>query len=164
MAQKKRIATLVLMMMLVVFVGSFVGCGPKKVAITAEKFNDVMVEKGYAVLDMSDSVNPEQVKAIRVAMKKTYKVEFYIMANRSAAVDVFNSYIEGVPQGDNSPEKNAKVLVKKKTSDYSVYRRLTDQEYSYLVRIGDSLLSVAATAADQEEIDGLFEALGYHIE
>lgn len=163
MAQNRRVLTLVLMMILVVLAGVLGGCGPKKVAITSEKFNEVLVEKGYAVLDMSKNLNPEQVKSLTVAMKKTYKVEFYVMPNRAAAVDVFNSYVDGIPQGEDSPEKNAKVLVKKKTSDYSVYRRLTDQEYSYLVRIGDTLLSVAATAADQEEIDGLFEALGYHM-
>lgn len=151
--------------LLVTLVMGLAGCGPKATVITAQTFTDTLIEKGYAVLDMSQNLDPKQVKSLTVAMKGLYRIEFYEIPLQAAATDSFNNYVEALEKADNALEQgDSKVLYKKKTSDYSVYRQLSDSKYVFLSRIKNTLLSVEASSADQAEIDEIFKALGYYFE
>lgn len=158
-----KIKSLTVCLLVAVLTGVLlIGCSAKLNPTTPEAFTDVMVGKGYATLDMTKEFSPDKIKSLTLAIKSTYRFEFYVMPSRVQAIDSYNAFYDALPEGGD--KEGDTVLMDKKTSDYSVYRKLTKDEYIYVARIGDTLLSVAAPADAKDEIDACFVALGYHFE
>jgi hypothetical protein len=135
----------------------FSGCSAKKEPVTAETFNDVMVNKGYAVLELTGSQAPEGALNAILAMRGSHKVEYYRLNSSAQTVEGFNNIQAAFEKSKLSSDQ----IVLKKTNRFSFMSVTSADSFSVISRISDTLLLTTSTLEDKEAVLEIYNELGY---
>ena len=80
---------IILFLISMALVFSITGCKAKK-AVTAEEFKSKMTQEWYQIADISEKYAGKGAKAVLIAMKDGYQIEFYVTENKDYAVGSYN--------------------------------------------------------------------------
>lgn len=133
------------------------GCEEKRIAATPEKFSEMMVENGYAILDMTDQYKDQAVLNVSLAMKKDFRIEYYQLPDETQAINGFDANHASLKAQKATDVKD----VYKSKSHYAYFKRITKDQYQVIVRIDNTVMFTAAPIAQKEVIDTAFEKIGY---
>lgn len=157
----KRIISIILggLMML----GLLTGCvGEVKDAMTPTQFQRTMEEKGFMIVDQTDSASDDDYQKILVALEEDkFSFEYYFMNRGIAAKDVYDyatQNLDALYKDDNSAVIVATSSEEKETGDYAV------SASDYYVRVlwkKNSVLYVTAYVDYIDEAKSIIEELGY---
>lgn len=134
------------------------GCSLKpRTPLTAQEFTDKMEDAGYTVTDATDQYEAGVVDEVRIAVKDEIQIEFYVVPTVEQAEDAYDANVSDFEALDASGASSKTVDI----SNYSYYRKLTDDSYYIVSRTDNTFIYVEAAAADKDEILKLITDLGY---
>lgn len=139
-----------------IYIISLTGCAEKK-PVSVDEFQNVMSNAGFTMTDVTGQASTDSITAIRLAMKDTYQIEFYIFTENKFAASAFmqnKSIFEGYKNGVSSE-------ISKNIGNYDYYSLVSGGDCYILARVDNTLLYTVADAAYKKEITGLLEQLGY---
>lgn len=154
---KRMASAMILAMMALVLLVLATGCEEKRVAATPQVFSELMVENGYAILDMTDQYKDQPILNVSIAVKKDYKIEYYQLPDEAKAINGFDANYASLKgqkaEGDQDQYKSK--------SNYSYFKRVSKDQYHVIIRIDNTIMFTTAPIAQKEVIDGAFEKIGY---
>ena len=131
-------------MFLLLFV---VGCSKKE--LSAESFSKKMSNKDYAVVDISDNN-----KKIMLAVGDYYQVYYYKFSSTKKSKEFIKNEINGLKSKNN-------IIKKEKSNSYEKYLISNKNVYTIYSRIDDTCISVSTVKTYSNNVDQLFDYLGY---
>ena len=148
---------IILFLISIMLLFTITGCGSGKKAITAEEFKTKMTQEGYQVLDISEKYVGKGAKAVLLAKKDEYQIEFYITENKDYAVGSYNLNKEKIEKtkGSNMIE------TQKSIGNVSKYTLKSNSTYKVVSRVGDSFIYVNAPGSKTDEVKEMLKKLGY---
>ena len=134
------------------------GCSLKpRTPLTAQEFTDKMEDAGYTVTDATDQYEAGLVDAVRIAVKDNIQIEFYIVPTVGQAEEAYAANVADFDALSAAGASSKTVDI----SNYSYYRKLTDNSYYIVSRTDNTFIYVEAAAADKDEILKQITDLGY---
>ena len=133
------------------------GCGINKKPITAEKFKSKMTQKGYQIYDISGEYAGKGAKAVLIAKKDGYQIEFYVTENKDYAVGSYNLNEEKLEK----TKGNNMVETQKSVGNVSKYTLKGNSRYKVVSRVGNTFIYVNVPGSKTEEVKGVLKELGY---
>lgn len=153
MKKLKKLAAVILTAAMVL---SFAGCSART-PVSADEFSKQAKAQGFTVKDNSSSSSNADVDKYIDAVKSETQTEivFISFKTESAAEEAFTSVKKNVSQGTNA---------KTTTVDSATYNKYTVSvgELNHtLIRMDSTIVYGKATAAYQNQVDGLLKAIKY---
>lgn len=152
---------LVVVILLVIAVGGFVLytiSSQNLKPLTSEEFIGAMENSNYTVSDVIDQYSKyDYVKNAYVASTRDYQIEFFVLSDDEHAIGFFNIN-----------KANFEVLASNTaTSSFadvgncSRYTLVSNGQYMYISRIGNTVIYINSPTTYQETIQALLSSLGY---
>ena len=135
---------------------SITGCKAKK-AITAEEFKSKMTQEGYQIADISEKYAGKGAKAVLIAMKDGYQIEFYVTENKDYAVGSYNLNKEKIEK----TKGNSMVETQKSIGNVSKYTLKSNSSYKVVSRVGETFIYLNVPGPKTEEVKEILNKLGY---
>lgn len=132
------------------------GCKGKK-ALTADEFKNKMTQEGYQVQDISEKYVGKGAKAVLIAKKDGYQIEFFVTENKDYAVGSYNLNKEKFEK----TKGNAMVETQKSMGNVSKYTLKSNSTYKVVSRVGETFVYINAPGAKADEINEVLKKLGY---
>lgn len=148
----KRIILLVTGIMLLLLV---TGCSKKPV--TAETFKSEMTQKGYQIKDISADYAGKGAKAVLLAMKDDYQIEFYVTDSKDYAVGSYNLNKEKFEK----TKGNGSIETQKSVGNASKYTLKSNSTYKVVSRVENTFIFINAPDSKTDEINAVLKDLGY---
>lgn len=133
------------------------GCG-NKTAITADDFKSKMEEKGFTVTDMTSQSNTEKLSSALLAQSEdnSYQIQFLVLDSEDTSVSTYNNAAESIKS-----QTNANVKTETTTNHTAHIKYVTSEKIYDMSRIDNTILYSVASADKQDEVENIFEELGY---
>ncbi len=132
------------------------GCGSRN-ALTTDAFSQIMEEKDFTVLDVTEHIKVDYVESVRLAIAEDYQIEFYTFTNKDAAASVWEQNRSVFEEKADE----ASVRVTKNIANYSFFSLDSAGLYRMVARIDNTMLYVVADERHKAEITALIKELGY---
>jgi hypothetical protein len=149
----KKILLLLMGVMLLLLTTS---CGNKK-AVSAEEFKNKMTQKGYKISDISAQYAGKGAKAVLLAIKDDYQIEFFVTDSNDYAVGSYNLNKEKIEK----TKGNNMVETQKNMGNVSKYTLKSNSTYKVVSRVGETFIYINAPGAKADEINEVLKELGY---
>ncbi len=149
----KRIILLLLLIPMVIIL---TGCDKK--ALTTDEFIRIMNEKEYKIEDITKKYEDEpKLKKVIIASNNNYQIEFYEVDSVENTKSLFNINKQTIENKSN---------IKKSTlstnyGNYSYYAQTSDNKYSVITRISNTLIYLNVDEKYKKETKELIKELGY---
>ncbi|MCP1225742.1 hypothetical protein [Sebaldella sp. S0638] len=147
---------IILFLISMALVFSITGCKAKK-AVTAEEFKSKMTQKGYQIVDISEKYAGKGAKAVLIAMKDGYQIEFYVTENKDYAVGSYNLNKEKIEK----TKGNSMVETQKSIGNVSKYTLKSNSSYKVVSRVGETFIYLNVPGSKTEEVKEILNKLGY---
>ena len=147
---------IILFLISMALVFSITGCKAKK-AITAEEFKSKMTQEGYQIADISEKYAGKGAKAVLIAMKDGYQIEFYVTENKDYAVGSYNLNKEKIEK----TKGNSMVETQKSIGNVSKYTLKSNSSYKVVSRVGETFIYLNVPGPKTEEVKEILNKLGY---
>ena len=147
---------IILFLISMALVFSITGCKAKK-AITAEEFKSKMTQEGYQIADISEKYAGKGAKAVLIAMKDGYQIEFYVTENKDYAVGSYNLNKEKIEK----TKGNSMVETQKSIGNVSKYTLKSNSSYKVVSRVGETFIYLNVPGSKTEEVKEILNKLGY---
>ena len=108
-----------------------------------------MSNKDYAVVDISDNN-----KKIMLAVGDYYQVYYYKFSSTKKSKEFIKNEINGLKSKNN-------IIKKEKSNSYEKYLISNKNVYTIYSRIDDTCISVSTVKTYSNNVDQLFDYLGY---
>jgi len=146
--------------LLFIFVSCLVGCASneEKIVINAEKFSDVLVNNGFAVVDKTDSYKSESY--ILSAVSGTYgnvEISFFEYSNSDNAEKILEGHIETF----NLRKSTGAATDNQVGKNFHKYILISNNYYMRSVRVGNTLVFCNTQLANKEIVEKIFESIDY---
>ena len=152
---KKKIG-LVIVILTSIFM--ITGCG-SKTALEPNDFVDLVEQKDYQTTNVIDQFSDySQIKSAFIAQNKkmTYQIEYYELDTEENA-KTFYTGNKDIFKGLSNKKSNTEVDLK----NYQKYTQSTDNTYSLISRIDNTIIYVNAKIEYKDEINKIIKTLGY---
>ena len=147
---------IILFLISMALVFSITGCKAKK-AVTAEEFKSKMTQEGYQIADISEKYAGKGAKAVLIAMKDGYQIEFYVTENKDYAVGSYNLNKEKIEK----TKGNSMVETQKSIGNVSKYTLKSNSSYKVVSRVGETFIYLNVPGSKTEEVKEILNKLGY---
>ena len=147
---------IILFLISMALVFSITGCKAKK-AVTAEEFKSKMTQEGYQIVDISEKYAGKGAKAVLIAMKDGYQIEFYVTENKDYAVGSYNLNKEKIEK----TKGNSMVETQKSIGNVSKYTLKSNSSYKVVSRVGETFIYLNVPGSKTEEVKEILNKLGY---
>ena len=107
--------------------------------------------------DISEKYVGKGAKAVLIAKKDEYQIEFFVTENKDYAVGSYNLNKEKFEK----TKGNNMIETQKSIGNVSKYTLKSNSTYKVVSRIGDTFIYVNAPGAKTEEINEVLKKLGY---
>ena len=156
----KKIKKILIIAVIMLSVVAFTGCS-KKTAITASDFNKKMVDKGYKLSDITNSLS--NVKVLNKAYLATdsdyrYQVEFYELKSEEDAKTMFKKNKDNIEDSKGSVVKKQ---ININTDNYNKYTVITNGKHYVVIRVGNTMVYANNDATYEKEVKSIIDLLGY---
>jgi len=145
---------------LILFVSIFMlsGCFTKKV-ITTDEFKSIAEKNGYTTTNVIEQYsNNPQIKEATVALNsKGFQVEFYVLDEVTAAIDMYNHNKDIFESQKGSVTSGSNVAMK----NYDSYTLNSNGEYFELDRVDNTLFFAHVKKEFKDQVKDLTKQLGY---
>ena len=131
-----------------------------KVAITVDKFIEVLKLKGFETADVTSAFNAQydpDVKKGCLARTADYKIEFYELNNQADAMYMYNgnkTKFESQKGGTSSYSTMSR-------DNYNVYSLTTNGKYQYICRVDNTFMYVDVPQEYMNDVKSIMNELGY---
>lgn len=162
----KKVGLLIIIIIIVVAVGVmglvslFTKLNEEKPSITAEKFEEIMAQKGYVTYDAtSQFLGNDFVKNVYLAIADdySYQIEFFELEDASYATGAYNE--------DRAVFESRKVTGYIETNvemkNYSKYTLSSNGKYMVASRIDNTVIYVDVDDTYKDTVKALLDELGY---
>lgn len=154
-----KIVGIVVFVLVGIFIIVYNILNKEKTPISAERFNTIMEEKGYIMVDTTNQYAQygNYILKSYLAQKSGYQIEFYELSSEENAIDMYNtnkSLFE-------SQEPNVSASFTISMKNYGTYSLTTNEEYKYLSRIDNTLIYVDVDKNYKDTVKNILKELGY---
>ena len=156
---KKTIFIILGVILALVIVG-FIFFNKTKTPISEENFINSMETKGYIITDVKDQfANVDEIDKAYIATSSdsSYQIEFYILADESSAISMFNRNKQIFE--DSKSNVSGETSVTKKNS--AKFTLSTNNMLKVVSRIDNTLIYLDVDKDKSDEIKPLLKELGY---
>lgn len=155
----KKIFRLLDIMIISMFV--LIGCGSNNDEImTAKEFKTIMEEKGFSVVDQTETATDSSYQQIYVAIDdEKYSFEYYFMKDPNSAAVVYDYAVDNL---EAAYSDNKKAKMKETGSGSNLYYSVSaDDYYCEVIQKENTVLYVTAYAEQKEDTISIIKELGY---
>lgn len=133
-------------------------CKINKEPITAEKFETKMKENGYIVENITSQYpQNDKLKAVLIAAKNNYQIEFYETKDEDYAVMGFNLNKEKfqLSKGNGTIETSSSI------GNSSKYTLKANSKFKVVSRIKNTLIYLDVPSSNEEEVKEVLKELNH---
>lgn len=131
-----------------------------KKAISIEKFEEIVTEKGYNIAGiLGEQQKDDTVVAAKAAVnnENTSLINFYILKDKEIAKKLYNENKSKLHQeqkeGDTQTEMNNK--------NYESNALKSNGKYIYIARIDNTVIDLVANEVEEQKVKDIVKKLGY---
>ena len=130
-----------------------------KIAITADKFREIMNDKAYVLEDVTVQFSQygDYVKKVCVARKSGYQIEFFELANVANAIESYNTNKTKFESQKGSTSSYFTVS----KGNYNMYTLTTNGKYKYICRVDNTFIYMDVAEEYKDEVKSIVNELGY---
>lgn len=133
-------------------------CKINKEPVTAENFKAKMEENGYTVENITSQYPQDtKLKAVLIAKKNNYQIEFYETSDVDYSVIGFNLNKEKFQKSKG----NGTIETSKSIGNSSKYTLKANSKFKVVSRIKNTLIYLDVPASDEDEVKKILKELNY---
>lgn len=135
-----------------------VGCGKSNEVMTAKEFKNIMEEKGFTVIDQTDSAADHTYQKIYVAVdEEKYSFEYYFMKDDNSANVVYKYAVDNL-QATYDLESTAKISENGSENHFD-YKVSASDYYCEVIQNENTVLYVTAYSDREEDAKKIISEL-----